>query len=70
MGKQVCVILQVAVRLGFLKKIAAAITGKKEQPKKEKKAEQPKALYVRVIRPDTQEVFHIDGLFVYGTPAA
>ena len=35
-----------------------------------KKAEQPKALYVRVIRPDTQEVFHLDGLFVYGTPAA
>lgn len=33
-------------------------------------AEQPKALYVRVIRPDTQEVFHMDGLFVYGTPAA
>jgi hypothetical protein len=33
-------------------------------------AEQPKALYVRVIRPDTQEVFHIDGLFVYGTPAS
>jgi hypothetical protein len=33
-------------------------------------AEQPKALYVRVIRPDTQEVFHLDGLFVYGTPAA
>ena len=33
-------------------------------------AEQPKALYVRVIRPGTQEVFHLDGLYVYGTPAA
>lgn len=33
-------------------------------------AEQPKALYVRVIRPGTDEVFHMDGLFVFGTPAA
>jgi hypothetical protein len=33
-------------------------------------AEMPKALYVRVIRPDVKEVFHIDGLFVFGTPAA
>lgn len=33
-------------------------------------AEHPKALYVRVIRPGVQEVFHIDGFFVYGTPAA
>ena len=33
-------------------------------------AEQPKALYVRVIRPGAHEVLHIDGLFVYGTPAA
>lgn len=33
-------------------------------------AEQPKALYVRVIRPDSQEVFHLDGLYVFGTPAA
>lgn len=33
-------------------------------------AEQPKALYVRVIRPDIQDVFYIDGLFVFGTPAA
>ena len=33
-------------------------------------AEMPKALYVRVIRPDVQEVFHLDGFFVYGTPAA
>lgn len=33
-------------------------------------AEQPKALYVRVIRPGTQGVFHLDGLYVYGTPAA
>ena len=33
-------------------------------------AEQPKALYVRVIRPGVQEVFNLDGFFVYGTPAA
>lgn len=33
-------------------------------------AEQPKALYVRVIRPDSQDVFHVDGFYVYGTPAA
>ena len=33
-------------------------------------AEMPKALYVRVIRPGVKEVFHIDGLFVFGTPAA
>ena len=33
-------------------------------------AEMPKALYVRVIRPDCDNVFHIDGIFVYGTPAA
>ncbi len=33
-------------------------------------AEQPKALYVRVIRPGAQAVFHIDGIFVFGTPAA
>ena len=33
-------------------------------------AEQPKALYLRVIRPEAQDVLHIDGLFVYGTPAA
>lgn len=33
-------------------------------------SEQPKALYVRIIRPGVQEVLHIDGLFVYGTPAA
>lgn len=32
--------------------------------------EQPKALHVRVIRPEVNEVFHIDGIFVYGTPAA
>ena len=33
-------------------------------------AEQPKALYVRIIRPGAQSVFHIDGIFVFGTPAA
>lgn len=33
-------------------------------------AEQPTALYVRVIRPDTHDVLHLDGFFVYGTPAA
>ena len=33
-------------------------------------AEQPRALYIRVIRPDTQDVFHLDGFFVFGTPAA
>ena len=33
-------------------------------------AEQPKALYVRIIRPDSQDVFHVDGLYVFGTPAA
>lgn len=33
-------------------------------------AEQPKALYVRVIRPDVQEVFQLDGFYVFGTPAA
>lgn len=33
-------------------------------------SEQPKALYVRVIRPDAQEVFHVDGFFVFGNPAA
>ena len=33
-------------------------------------AEMPKALYVRVIRPDVHDVFHIDGIFVFGTPAA
>ena len=32
--------------------------------------EQPKALYVRIIRPGVQEVLHVDGIFVYGTPAA
>lgn len=31
---------------------------------------QPKALYVRIIRPGTQDVLHTDGFFVYGTPAA
>lgn len=33
-------------------------------------AEQPRALYIRVIRPDTQDVFHLDGFYVFGTPAA
>ncbi len=33
-------------------------------------AENPKALYVRVIRPGATEVFHIDGIYVFGTPAA
>ena len=33
-------------------------------------SEQPKALYVRVIRPGVEDVFHIDGIFIYGTPAA
>lgn len=33
-------------------------------------AEQPKALYVRVIRPGAQEVFALDGYYVFGTPAA
>ena len=33
-------------------------------------AEHPKALYVRVIRPDANDVFHLDGFYVYGTPAA
>ena len=33
-------------------------------------SEQPKALYVRIIRPNVQEVMHIDGIFVFGTPAA
>ena len=32
--------------------------------------EQPKALYVRVIRPGAQEVFSLDGFYVFGTPAA
>ena len=32
--------------------------------------ELPKALYVRIIRPNVQDVFHIDGIFVYGSPAA
>lgn len=32
-------------------------------------AESPKALYVRILRPD-KEFFHFQGLFVYGTPAA
>ena len=33
-------------------------------------AENPKALHVRVIRPGATEVFHIDGIYVFGTPAA
>lgn len=33
-------------------------------------AEQPKALYIRIIRPGVQEFLHVDGIFVYGTPAA
>lgn len=33
-------------------------------------AEQPKALFIRVIRPDVQEFLHFDGIFVFGTPAA
>lgn len=32
--------------------------------------EQPKALHVRVIRPGTHDVMHVDGFYVYGTPAA
>ena len=32
--------------------------------------EQRKALYVRIIRPGAQDVLHVDGFYVYGTPAA
>lgn len=33
-------------------------------------AEQPKALYIRIIRPETRDVLNLDGFFVFGTPAA
>ena len=32
--------------------------------------ERPKALYVRVLRPGGPEVFHSNGIYVYGEPAA
>lgn len=32
--------------------------------------ERPKALYVRVLRPGGPEVFHANGIYVYGEPAA
>lgn len=32
--------------------------------------ERPKALYIRVLRPGGPEVFHANGIYVYGTPAA
>lgn len=34
------------------------------------KKERPKALYVRVLRPGGPEVFHANGIYVYGEPAA
>lgn len=51
---------------------AGSLTGKctQRELRIDLTAEQPKALYVRVIRPGAQEVFHIDGIFVFGTPAA
>lgn len=51
---------------------AGSLTGKctKREIRIDLGAEQPKALYVRIIRPGVQEVLHVDGIFVYGTPAA
>ena len=34
-------------------------------------SELPKALYVRILRPsEGHDVFHVDGIFIYGSPAA
>ena len=33
-------------------------------------SERPKALYVRVLRPGVPEVFHANGIYVFGEPAA